>query len=414
MTQAEQLASNPESAADRARVIVLGAGYAGIAAARALAGTDVLLVNKHRYHHLTTLLHQPVVGHHSYRDLAVPLDKILPRSVRVVRGTVTEIEPGERVVRVATRDGTLRLQAEALVLALGWEPQFFAIPGLEEHAHTLANLNQSRLARDHIEESLIAYDENPAETWRRSIIIGGGGLSGVELAGELAAAREELAFAYDLTSADIELTLIEGSPSLLSGLDPWLGARARQILESKGVRCLTGAKVTAVDATGVTLADGSRIPAGTVFWTGGVRANAVLEGSGLELGKAGRAMVDDCLLAKGFPGVFVAGDCALAVDDAGRPLPTTAQLAVQEGEVAGGNALRLVQGQTLRPLRPRAKGLVASVGPRAAIAAVFGRHLEGRLAVWLKEAIAYRYLWQIGGLRLALSKWREWSVHRPS
>ena len=216
-------------------VVILGGGYAGVTAAVNLRGikTDVTLVNLHSYHHLTTLLHQPVVGRREYRDLSLSLPDVLPEPVRFLRGKVQGIRPGENSIAIRTREGSRQLTYDILVIALGWQPQFFNIPGLRQYGLTLDSLNASRLVHDHIEESLIAYDEHPEEKWRLSIIVAGGGLSGVELMGELADSREQLARDFDLQADDIKLYLIEGAHGLLHGLDPWLAERAGADLMAK-------------------------------------------------------------------------------------------------------------------------------------------------------------------------------------
>ena len=156
-------------------IVILGAGYAGVSAAVKLRGikAHVTLVNHHSYHHLTTLLHQPVVGRREYRDLSLSLKDILPEPVRFMRGRVLKIVPRESRVEIRTREGRLSLDCDIMVIALGWQPQFYDIPGLRQYGLTLDSLNASRLVHDRIEESLIAFDENPEEKWRTSIIVAG-------------------------------------------------------------------------------------------------------------------------------------------------------------------------------------------------------------------------------------------------
>ncbi|MBU0678426.1 MAG: FAD-dependent oxidoreductase [Verrucomicrobia bacterium] len=148
------------------RIVILGGGYAGVSVAVRMArsAAKVTLVNKHLYHHLTTLLHQPAVGRRGYTDMSVPLRDVLPDSVDLQRGWVTSIDRERKSVSIRTRRGPVALPYDILVIALGWEPQFYNIPGLSEHALTLQNLNSSRLTKDRIDEALIAFDENPAET----------------------------------------------------------------------------------------------------------------------------------------------------------------------------------------------------------------------------------------------------------
>lgn len=136
------------------RILVLGGGYAGVSTAATLHGikAEVTLVNHHSYHHLTTLLHQPVVGRREYRDLSLSLQDVLPSSVRFLRGRVTRIAPRENSVEILNRDGQQHLTYDILVIALGWQPQFFDIPGLRHDGLTMDSLYASRLVHGLIGE----------------------------------------------------------------------------------------------------------------------------------------------------------------------------------------------------------------------------------------------------------------------
>ncbi len=391
-------------------IVILGGGYAGITTAVGLRGIEakVTLVNNHSYHHLTTLLHQPVVGRREYRDLSLPLRDVLPKPIKFLRGRVLKIIPNENRVEIRTRKCTQQITYDILVTALGWQPQFFDIPGLRQYGLTLDNLNASRLVHDRIEESLIAFDENPGEMWRTSIIVAGGGLSGVELMGELADSREQLARDFDLQAQDIKLYLIEGSHGLLHGLDPWLAERADLYLKEKQVICLASTRITEGLPDGVILSDGTRVQAGVVIWTGGVRGNILVEESGFEVNREGRAVVNEFLQAKGYDNIFMLGDCAAATGKNGKTLPPTAQLAVQQGDWMAFSLHSLVKGRKTNPYRSRMEGILLSIGRTQALGVVRGHHVSGRIACMLKNFIAYRYIYKIGGFFLALRKFLEW------
>ena len=391
-------------------IVILGGGYAGASAAVELHGikAQVTLVNHHSYHHLTTLLHQPVVGRRQYRDLSLPLRDVLPKPVRFLRGRVRQIVPRENRIEIQTREGRQSLVCDIMVIALGWQPQFYDIPGLRQYGLTLDSLNASRLVHDRIEESLIAFDENPEEKWRTAIIVAGGGLSGVELTGELADNRTELAQKFDLQPQDIKLYLIEGSHGLLHGLDPWLAKQTAIYLQEKQVECLANTRIAEGLADGVLLSDGTKIQAGVVIWTGGVRGNILVQESGLEVNRDGRAIVNEFLQAKGYDNIFVLGDCAAPTGADGNILPPTAQLAVQQGNWVAGALDSLIKGRELESYRPRMEGILLSIGRRHALGIVRGHHVSGRMAGMLKDFIAYRHIYKIGGLFLALRKFREW------
>ena len=391
-------------------IVILGGGYAGVTAAVGLQSieADVTLVNNHSYHHLTTLLHQPVVGRREYRDLSLPLRDILPKPVQFQRGRVVKIIPAENKVEIRAREGLQLLTYDILVTALGWQPQFFDIPGLRQYGLTLDSLNASRLVHDRIEESLIAFDDNPEEKWRTSIIVAGGGLSGVELMGELADSRDQLARDFDLHPEDIKLYLIEGSHGLLYGLDPWLAEQADLYFKEKQVTCLANKRIAEGLPDGVVLSDGTRIKAGVVIWTGGVRGNKLVEESGLDVNSEGRAVVNEFLQPMGYDNIFVLGDCAAATGKDGKTLPPTAQLAAQQGDWMALSLYSLVKGSKIKPYSPEMEGILLSIGRSHALGVVRERHVSGRMAGILKDFIAYRYIYKIGGFTLVLKKFREW------
>ncbi len=395
------------------KILIVGGGYAGLAAALGLEGESlqITLVNKHSYHHMTTLLHQPVVGRRSYQDVSVWLKEVLPGSIGFIRGTVDTIDPSSHSVHIRTRKGKIIESYDILVVALGWEPQFFNIPGLKEHALTLHSLNTSRLAKDRIEEALIAYDENPEDDWRTTIVIGGGGLTGVELAGELIESRKKLALSFDLEPEKIRIILIEGSPTLLPGLDPWLSAKATEHLQDNGVDCMTDARITEVRDHVITLSDGSAVKAGTILWTGGVRGNSILERCRFQVNRQGRSEVNEFLQEKDHPEIFITGDCAITFDKEGKPLPPTAYLAVQQGRHAALNIGRLLAKQPLIPYLPKTRGMVLSLGRRHAVGIVMGRRVSGKTAAVLKDVLAFNHIREIGGIRLVAKKLWEFAPY---
>lgn len=226
--------------------------------------------------------------------------------------------------------------------------------------------------------------------------------------GELADSREQLARDFDLQTQDLKLYLIEGSHGLLHGLDPWLGELADQYLKEKQVICLASTRIAKGLPDGVILSDGTKIQAGVVIWTGGVRGNILVEESGLEVNREGRAVVNEFLQAKGYDNIFMLGDCAAATGEDGKILPPTAQLAVQQGDWMAFSLHSLIKGRKINPYHSRMEGILLSIGRTHALGVVRGHHVSGRIAGMLKDFIAYRYIYKIGGFFLALRKFWEW------
>jgi NADH dehydrogenase len=343
----------------RPKILILGGGYAGVSAAvhlRQLAASEqaqVTLVNQYNYHYLTTILHHPTVWHTGYEEVSVYLPKLLSPHVGFLRGTVQSINPSKQQVRVKTRGGRKTLTYDYLIIALGWEPQFYNIPGLEEHALVLRNLSSAQLIHSRIVMAMAAYDENPSNHWCTRIIIGGGGFTGVELAGEMADWRPRLAKTFDVDPQEIQITVIDGSETILSGFDPRLIEQATRTLKQKGVELITGARITCVDPHCVVLGDNARLDAGVIIWAGGVRGHCLVEQSGFAVNRQGRAHVNEFLEAHNHPDIYVVGDCALAVDEHGQSLPPTAQIAVQLGYCVARNLCRKLVGRQPMPFRPQ-------------------------------------------------------------
>jgi NADH dehydrogenase len=394
-------------------ILILGGGYAGVSAAvhlkplAASGAARVTLVNKYSSHYLTTILHHSAVWQPGYEAASVYLPELLGPQIGFLRGEVQAIDPDRKRVEVRTREGLKTLCYDVLVIALGWEPHFYSIPGLQEHALVLRDLSSAHLIHSRIQMAMAAYDANPNDHWCTHIVIGGGGFTGVELAGEIADWRPRLAKTFDLNPDDIQITVVEGAPTILSGFEPLLVEQATRILERKGVRLITGARIGCVESHRVVLGDGRELQAGVILWAGGVRGHRLVEGGGFAVNAQGRAFVSDYLQARDYPEVYVVGDSALALDDRGHPLPPTAQIAVQEGHHAATNITRALQNRVSLPFQPKRLGTFLSVGCQDALGVLnFTRYFQLRFYGWvartLKNLIARRYLWSIGGPGLAL------------
>ncbi|EKP95110.1 NAD(P)/FAD-dependent oxidoreductase [Thermaerobacter subterraneus] len=386
-------------------VVILGAGYAGFAVARGLraAPARVTLVNPYPYHYFTTLLHEPVARPRLRERIALPLAPYLPPNVALWLGRAVAVDPGRRVVDVEDRatGAVRRLEADLLVVAVGSEPLFFGIAGLEERALTVRDLSSGPVIRSTVEQRLARYAAGDLGPEGRRIVIGGGGYTGVELAAELAEARVDLARETGVAPGAIEIFLVEAAPSLLPGFDPPLVRYVTRFLEKAGVRVITGTPIREVTPRHVVLADGRRLEAGTVIWTGGVRAHRLVEQAGFEVDRRGRALVGPDLQARGFAGVYLAGDAAAFPGEDGRPLPPTAQVALQQGEYLGRALARRLRGQPVEPFTPHLLGTVISLGRRDGVGLLRnGYRVTGHAARVLKSATLWRYLYRIGGASL--------------
>lgn len=383
-------------------IVILGAGYGGLLAALNVrkyltkAQAEVTVVNQTPTHQIITELHRLAAGDVSERAVAIPLDKLLKgKEVNIKVATVQSFSVDEKEVKFV--DGS-KMSYDALVVALGSKTAYFGIPGLEENSMVLKSADDANKIYNHIDARIREYSisKNEADA---TILIGGGGLTGVELVGEIADKLPAQAKKYGVDPKEIKLLLVEAGPKILPVLTDDLIARATTSLEARGVKFLTGLPVTNVEGNVVDLKDGQKIVTNTFVWTGGVQGNPLVGESGLEVNR-GRATVNEYLQSTSHPDVFVAGDSAVVFGADGRPYPPTAQIAWQMGELIGYNLYAYLENKTFESFSPINSGTLASLGRKDAVATVGASStpLKGMPASLMKEASNIRYLSHIKAL----------------
>ena len=377
MTGRERPSQNrPALGRARPRVLIVGGGFAGVAAARALRGVaaDVVLIDRRNHQIFQPLLYQVATAVLAPADVAAPIRQIAAtqRNLTVKMAEVTSIDVGERVVALSLPNGEVAtVTFDYLVLATGVRPSYFGHDEFAEHAPGLKTLADAETIRSKI---LGAYElaeltQDPEERERlMTFVLVGGGPTGVELAASIAQ-MAQVTLRDDFRTirpADTRVILLEGGPRILPSFDPTLSARAEQQLHRLGVEVSTGALVEQIDSEGVIVAK-ARIRSATVLWTAGVAPSPLAKMLGVETDKAGRVRVGPCLEASGVPGVFVAGDTASVLQDA-KPVPGVAQAAIQQGAYAGDFIAREVAGRPRPgPFRYFDKGAMAVVGKNFAL-----------------------------------------------
>ena len=365
------------------RVVIVGAGFGGLAAARALrdAPVHVDLIDANNYHLFQPLLYQVATAGLDGDDVAYAVRGIFrrQRNVTVHLGRVVAADLDARTVTVERAGAApTTLAYDSLVVAAGAVSTTYGVPGVAEHAIALKDLDDAVALRRAVLERFERAAVDHGMLARRSldVVVCGGGPTGVETAGAMMELfTKVLAKDFrDLDVASVRVTVVEAAPRLLGMFGPASSERARRTLERRGVVVRLGVGVDRVSADGhgdhrVELTDGTSLPAGVVVWAAGVRASPLAEALGVELGRGGRIVVGDDLSVPGHPEVFAVGDVAAsrtAGDDA--PLPQVAQPAIQGGRHAARQIVRRLEGRGSEPFRYHDKGSMATIGRHDAVA----------------------------------------------
>lgn len=395
MTRSEPADGAPPAAAPR--IVILGAGFGGLACASALGGKPVrvTVIDRHNYHLFVPLLYQVATAALSPADIAEPIRKILRRhrNVEVMMGEVTGIDTGSRQVLLA---GGRRVDYDRLVVATGSVYHYFGHDEWAAIAPGLKSIENARAIRTRLLtafEQAEMMDDPARQRALMTTILVGGGPTGVEMAGAVAELAKH-ALARDFRRIDprtARIVLVEAGPRLLPTFPEELSDYALKALRAMGVEVLLNRAVEAVTPQGATVA-GTCIPAGTIVWGAGIRASPAGAWLGVETDRAGRIRVDSDLSVPGLPGVHALGDTVLVMGEDGSPLPGLAQVAKQQGYHLGRAIVaELLEGRKPEPFRFRNRGNTAIVGRSAAVFDFGTWRLKGWLA-WVLWAVVHVYL----------------------
>jgi NADH dehydrogenase len=400
---------NRNGATERRRALIVGAGYGGLRAALRLASIqrsaganlEVVLLDMNDYHQLITELHEVAGGRTPVEAVRLPLREVLNGTgVSFIQARVTDFDFDHNLVRVEQReaDGSIKrgkIRYDWLVMALGSTTAFYRISGLKEYAYTLKSSWEADRLYKHVVEMFQQASRLPAgDTARKAMltfVVGGGGYTGVELAGELAAATDRLCADYKIARDDVNLWVVEMKATILPGYEQWMIDYTSAALRRMGVKLLTSDGVAGVEADAVTLQAGRSIATRTIVWVGGVQARQETQSSGGETGQGGRLSVNRYLQSCDYPNVYAIGDNG--VQSEGQTAPSSAQVALQQADTVTANIISaaLGQPQRRRPFKANLAGEVISIGSRDGVALVKGVHITGFAAAILKSLVEKRY-----------------------
>jgi NADH dehydrogenase len=370
----------------RPRVIIAGAGFAGLTCARGLryAPADVLLVDRHNYHLFTPLLYQVASALLDPGEIARPVRQLI-RPLPNADFLMAEITGADLDRHLLLTDHG-PMPYDYLVLATGAQTDYFGNRSLAQHAFGLKDIDEGLALRNRVLERFEASRWTTDADRRRSLLtfaVVGGGPTGVEMAGALSELiRLVLRKDYrELDLAEVRVLLLEAGESLLGTFTPRLREAAHRSLTKKGVEVMLKAKVQDITAGSIRLADGREIDLSTVIWTAGVRASDIGRLLGVELQRQGRVAVSPTLQLPGHPLVFVIGDLAGAIDG-GAQLPMLIPVAMQEGRRVAATITELLSSGGATAFRYRDPGIMATIGRNSAVAELGRVHLSGFLG-WL-------------------------------
>ncbi len=394
----------------RPHVVILGAGFGGLYAAKALrrAPVRVTLIDRRNHHCFQPLLYQVATAGLSAIDIGEPIRRILrrQRNVTVLMAEVERLQVDRRRVVLV---GEEPVSYDYLIVATGASHSYFGHDDWAEHAPGLKSIEDALVIRRKLllafERAEMEPDAELRRAWLTFVLIGAGP-TGAELAGALAElARHTLALDFRrFDPAEARILLLEGAARVLPTYPPVLSEKAHRQLEKLGVEVRLGELVTGIDEEGVWIGE-ERIPARTVLWAAGVAASRLGETLGAPLDRAGRVRVTPELNLPDHPELFVVGDLA-GLEQDGRPVPGVAPAAIQQGRRAAGNIVRAIQGKPHRPFRYVDRGSMATLGRKAAVAVIGRLRLSGLMA-WLAWLFVHIVL--LIGFRNRLVVLFEWT-----
>jgi len=405
------------------RILILGGGFAGVMTAQALErrlgsrrDVEIWLVSRDNFMLFTPLLPEVCSGVLEPRHVVTPLRGMLRhQSTWCITAEVEAIDTQAHTVTVIGGDGDPhRLHYDTLVMALGGITHTFGIPGLEEHAVGMKTLADAFSLRNRVIEMLERAeleDDRLARQADLTFVVGGGGLSGVETAGELEDFVRRVRGRYypKIGATEIRTYLVELKDELLGELPPDMGAYARQRLERRGFTVRLGTPIREVREAEVVIGNGETIPTRTVVWSGGVRPAPMVARSGVEVDHAGRVKALPTMETSRST-AFAIGDCALIpnVEEAdGRPFAPTAQNAVREAKRLAANVVARIDGRPLEPYRYRTIGTLASVGHHTGVGVVFGIRVRG----WIAWFMWRGYYWsRVPGINRKVRVAIDWAL----
>lgn len=404
----------------KTKIVVLGAGYAGVSATRQMSKVlkdtaEITLIDRNTYHTSLTQLHEVAAGRVEPIAVQYDLQKLLGRrkNVELITAEIENVDKEAKVVKTNAGD----FPFDYLVVAMGGEPNDFGVPGVKEHGFTLWSTRDAIRLRRHLEIIVEKAAVEPDEVKRRamlSVVVAGSGFTGIEMIGELVDWKQVLAKHYNIPEEEFTLSVVEMMPTILNTFPRNDADKVFRYLEKKGVNMVMKSAITEVAEDHIKIKDGNDIPTHTLIWTTGVQGNTQAQAFGLEETERGNRLVaNKYMQAKGYEdkGIYVAGDINGYIDPVtNRPSPQIVEAAEQTGHVAAHNIVAEIKGGEKEVFVGNYKGTMVSVGSKWGVAVLFDKvHLSGFFAMAMKHIT---YLIYCLSIRSGYYMWKylEWEI----
>lgn len=383
------------------KVVIVGGGYGGLKALVEFENrndVEIILIDRHPYHYLQTDVYDFIANKSNITDVAISLVTLTSYhcgKVQFVQSKVTDFDFSSQSVKLENGES---ISYDYLVIAVGSRTFFPSqIEGLKENSHGVKSLKWAFLFKQRFEQAMHKKVEEEGSCSIDpdfNIVIGGAGLSGVEIAAAMSEYSQSFFRHSGYSCGGINVYLVEGSPTIMHGMDSYLIKTTEKKLKNLGVKILTGVRIQKVNENSVELSDGKKIGMNFMVWTGGIKASPVLESVNVEKNSRNHLLVDDHFRVSGFSNVFAIGDCTEIKDKNGKIIPPTAQLAEISGTLTGKNICSLLDGK-----EPKHKvdeinfqGVLVAVGGKDCVAYLLNKfRFSGLPAFLVKKLVCLGY-----------------------
>ncbi|UQS82970.1 NAD(P)/FAD-dependent oxidoreductase [Bombilactobacillus thymidiniphilus] len=388
-----------------AHIVILGAGYAGLGAARKLAkiapaGTQIDLIDRNTKHVESIELYQVAAGTAKADEISFDIRSVLPDNVNFIQADVSKLDYENKTVEFSNHEP---MTYDFVVVGLGFRSENFGMEGADQYSYKLQDIPTAEKIYEVINDNIRNYkqSQDPNDL---NIVVCGAGFTGIELLGELIDTAKILKAKYDVP--EINITSVEMAPQILPMFDADLAQYAVDFLSKNGIKIMTGAKIKKIEPNAVVYTKGDsdeeqRIYSNSIIWTVGVSGSDVIKESGFNA-RRNRVTVTDYLNVEDHPDIYVIGDDSASMDPkTDRPLPTTGQLALAQASVAAENIAADLENKPQQKFSYQSKGTIASLGPSHGIAEITKPHLKlkGSVASLAKRFSFEQVLFEVGGLK---------------